>query len=929
MAALPTARAAALALLAAGAAPRPAGGQGAPAAPQPSAQPSAQPAARRELLRGRVAGDTAGTPLPGVTVTVTRGPDREVRTTTTGADGRWQVTFPNGTGDYLVGVSAIGRAPFRRRVTRGAPGQPAAGAADSVYVVDAVLPAVVAQLARVDVRARRPKPERPNRGGFEDAPPGGAEQDPSGFNGAVAPDQAGDLAAIAATAPGVALTPGGVSALGLGAAQTNVTLGGLAFAGGDLPRDARTTTRVTTSTYDPSRGWFGGAQIAVELAPGFAFHNRRAHVTGDAPALQAVDPAGARLGQRVGALQVSAGADGALRDDRWTYNAAGQLGRRTQDAPALLGAAPGALLAAGVAPDSAARLVALARAAGVPLGTAPGAWSPAARTSDQASFVARVDAPSRDPKTFEALRRTYGVTAFGSLRRNSALGVSPSAAATRGGEARAGSGGVQAVYSAYTGRRGDRLVELRTGLSAADAANTPYLLLPGATVLVGSGGADAGAGAADDAAPALAALGLGGNAALASRRRTGLWETQAELRFLPPGRRAKHRVTLTADARYDAVRESPGLDRLGTYGYLSLDDLAAGRPATFSRTLAAPDRAAGVWNGFAAAGDYWRVGDRLQLLYGARLEGNAYATRPDANPALERALGVDTRRVPNTVGLSPRLGFTWQPRAKASGLSMTGNNFGMFLARPRGVVRGGVGEFRNLLGADLVAQAAGATGLPGAARRLLCVGAAVPAADWAAWGAGAAAFPDACAGGAPSALSDTAPGAVAFAPGYTAPRSWRGNLGYNGGWKKLAFGVEGVLSFNRNQPGLVDANFAGAPRFAAAGEGRAVYVGPDAIDPATGALSPAAARASAAYSRVALQASDLRSVSRQLTVTVAPAEGAIGDYKKGIWTLGGAYTVGRVRQQQRHQESATVRAGRSAATSTSAAASTLSQAFER
>lgn len=872
-----------------------------------SAASTAAAQSRPEVLRGRVTADSAGTPLPGVTVTVTRGPDREVRTTTTGADGRWQVAFANGTGDYLVGATAIGRAPFRRRVTRGAPGFPAAGSRDSVYLVDAVLRPVVAQLTEVNVRGRRPKPERPNRGRYDPDESGGAEQNASGFNGAVAPDQAGDLAALAGTTPGITLTPGGISALGLGAGQTNVTLGGLAFAGGDLPRDARTITRVTTSTYDPSRGWFGAAQIAVELAPGFSFSSRRAHVTGDAPALQAVDPVGARLGQRVGAVQLSAGGEGALLDDRWTYNVGGQLGRRTQDAPTLVGADPGALLAAGVAPDSAARLLALARTAGIPLGTDAGAWSPAARTSDQASFIARVDAPAYDPKTFEPTRRTYGVTAFGSLRRNSALGVAPNAPVTRGGEARTGSGGLQGVYSTYFGARGDRLVELRTGLSAADARNLPYLLLPGATVLVGSGGvADGGdADAAFGAAPALSALALGGNAALASRRRTTLWETQAELRFLPPGRGArggKHRVTLTADARYDAIRETPGADRLGTYGYLSLDDLAAGRAATFARTLAAPDRAAGVWNGFVAAGDYWRPTDRLQVMVGARLEGNAYAARPDANPALARALGVDTHRVPNTVGLSPRLGFTWQPRGRREGSGIRFDNFGLSPVRPRGVWRGGVGEFRNLLGADLVAQAAGATGLPGATQRLLCVGPAVPAADWAAWAtanAGAAAYPAACANGVASALTDTAPGAMAIAPGYTAARSWRGNLGYNNTWKRLAYGVEGVLSFNRDQPGMLDVNFAGVPRFTAGGEGRPVYVGAEAIDPATGALSPAAARASAAFGRVALQTSDLRSVSRQLTVTLAPAEGGFGDYRKGRWTLGGAYTLGRVRQQQR------------------------------
>ena len=77
--------------------------------------------AAQPLPRGRVTADSAGTPLPGATVTVTRGPDREVRTATTSADGRWQVAFPNGTGDYLVGVTVIGRSVFSRSVRQGMP----------------------------------------------------------------------------------------------------------------------------------------------------------------------------------------------------------------------------------------------------------------------------------------------------------------------------------------------------------------------------------------------------------------------------------------------------------------------------------------------------------------------------------------------------------------------------------------------------------------------------------------------------------------------------------------------------------------------------------------------------------------------------------------------------------------------------------------
>ena len=51
-------------------------------------------------------------------------------------------------------------------------------------------------------------------------------------------------------------------------------MGGLAFAGADIPRDAVTRVRVQTSTYDPSNGWFSGAQTAVDLNVGDQFTSR-------------------------------------------------------------------------------------------------------------------------------------------------------------------------------------------------------------------------------------------------------------------------------------------------------------------------------------------------------------------------------------------------------------------------------------------------------------------------------------------------------------------------------------------------------------------------------------------------------------------------------------------------------------------------------
>ncbi|MDE3097765.1 MAG: hypothetical protein KGK07_17400, partial [Chloroflexota bacterium] len=74
-----------------------------------------------------------------------------------------------------------------------------------------------------------------------------------------------------------------------------------------------------------------------------------------------------------------------------------------------------------------------------------------------------------------------------------------------------------------------------------------------------------------------------------------------------------------------------------------------------------------------------------------------------------------------------------------------------------------------------------------------------------------------------------------------------------------------------SQPGTVDANFAGAPRFTLANEGgRPVYVPTSSIDPASGMVSAAQSRRSAAYGRVGVATSDLRGYGGQLTFSIGP-----------------------------------------------------------
>jgi hypothetical protein len=258
------------------------------------------------------------TPLGGIDVIITRGPDRAFKSTKTDPAGAYFVDWPDGTGDYLVHIAAPGYDTFRRRVTR--------TGADTIFVVDAVLrPPGVQQLGPVVTTARRPRPDRSPAFG---ADVGAAEQLSGGLIGKLPPDVDGDLAAIAATMPGVTQTNGGISVLGLGAEQISTTLNGMSFAGSDIPRDANTRVRVSGSAYDPSRGWFSGANTNVELQPGNLFGGRRARVTLDAPTFQYTDPVSARLGQRFTNGNASFGADGELIENKWYYNMGLQGGER-------------------------------------------------------------------------------------------------------------------------------------------------------------------------------------------------------------------------------------------------------------------------------------------------------------------------------------------------------------------------------------------------------------------------------------------------------------------------------------------------------------------------------------------------------------------------------------------------------------------------
>ncbi len=825
-----------------------------------------------DIIRGTVRGDS-GRIIAAATIIATRAPDRAVFQATSDAAGTFRLLIVNGSGDYLVYVSATGWKPLRKRVTRAT-----SSPLDTVFVVDAVLSTVDAQqLAAVRVEATKPKPVRNPDPGTQT---GASEAIVDYFTGAVPPELAGDIAALSATIPGISPVNGGISVLGLDPSQSNVTLNGMAFGAGSIPRAARTSTRVSSTTYDPARGWFGGANSNVELSGGSVYTLRDATLSLDAPALQYTDPISAQLGQRFTNVDASIGGVGPLGNrDLYFYSYGLQGSRRSGDAVSLLSAGADVLRHAGVAPDSVVRLRQLASSFGIPVSLAS---VPSTLTTERLSFIARFDRNQIDVRTFQPARRASAITFFGNWTGTSPVSLSATSLPSRASSIGSGVAGTQALFSTYYGN--DYLATLRSSFSYAIARAAPYLALPAASVLVSSTLGDNQSG--------IAALGFAGGARERDAREW-TWESIAETQLYATGHEA-HRIVVTGDLRLDGYADANATSDPGMFRYNSLAALAANQPASYTRALATPARRGGEWNSFVALGDLWKVSPTLRVQYGARIEANAFTSTAPRNALVDARFGVRSDAVPNSLHASPRLGFTWIRRGAGNMGALAVNKLGAFNMGPTTYLRGGIGEFRSLLSPTLLSDASVMTGLPGATRSISCIGSAVPAPDWTAYLANPSSVPRSCADGNSGALSDTAPPVRLVDRSYAPPRSWRANLSYASQYRRLTYSIDGTYSLNLDQPGLADLNFRNRSFFTSADEGRTVFVPAADIVAGTGALSPTSARLSPAFGRVLQDRSDLRSESRQLIVTVAPDLFSVSN-----WWLSTSYVLASTRALQR------------------------------
>ena len=808
------------------------------AALTPSAPLQAQ---QTDVIRGRVIGPDS-LPVENVTVTATSLSGNVSRTARTDRNGRFTITFPGGDGDYFVSFAALGFAARRFEVKRTAD--------EEILVADAKLARAAVNLDAMKVTAPREKVAR------NDAPPDISGTERPVTNAALPPADLGDLAAMAATLPGVQLVPGengdpnGFSVLGLGADQNTTTLNGMNFGGSNLPRDAAVSSSLVTSPYDVSRGGFSGGQFSLRSRSGSNFVTRGMSMNVDAPQMQWTDRAAQALGQQYSNLSLGGLVSGPIVLDKAFYNLSYQLERRANDFQSLLNTSPVGLQTAGVAPDSVARFLGILQQASIP---ATVGRLPSERTSDRGSIFGSVDfAPPSSTRG-----QAFGLTFNGGWNRQSPISGLATALPSNSGRRTNWNGGLQGRHNSYFGV--GVLTETSVGFNQSRSYGSPFLSMPGGRVLVNS--------TFDDGTSGVQNLLFGGSQSLNTSQTTTSAMFMNQLSWFSTNN--KHRLKLTTELRRDTYSSDQTSNLLGTFAFNSLADLETGRAAQFTRQLSPRRRNASQLVGAVSLGDAFRITPNVQLQYGVRLDGNQFLADPVANAQVESTFGVRNDHVPNRLYASPRVGFSWTYGTAAQIAGFEGAMRG-----PRAVIRGGVGLFQNMPGTTLIASALDNTGLPSGIQQLNCVGVATPVPDWGAYASDLDLVPDRCVDGTiGTVFANAAPNVSLFAKDFTAPRSIRSNLQWSGPIfdNRFSASIDATYSRNLDQAGMVDLNFNPTTRFTLDGEGgRPVFVQPTSIVPATGQIASRDARVSPLFSRVTEMRSDLQSESRQISLRLSP-----------------------------------------------------------
>jgi hypothetical protein len=804
----------------------------------------ATPAAAQQtadIIRGRVIGPDSQ-PIPNANILVTSFMGGINKTTKTDKNGKFGVVFPNGEGDYMVGIASIGYNFKRFEVKRIAD--------EEILLADTKLEKTVARLDTVNITAaaKRGTPPRPISGATTDlsgtdkfvgSPPGSA-------NG-------GNVAAMLGGLPGFQLIPGVdgnpdmLSVFGLPPDQNNTTLNGANGSTSDIPRDAAVGVGASTSPWDVSRGGFSGVQVQITTRSGTNYLAQGLSSQLDAPPLQWTDEIGNSTGAKSTRMSLGTNFSGPLTQDRSFYSTSLQYDRTFKDIQTLFNTNAQGLQTAGVSPDSATRLRGVLQQLGIPA-TVSGFGNYASdNLRQQAAF-------DFSPKAATS-GSSYQIAENFNWTRTAPISASLMSTPASSGESQSLNGVAVARHTNYLWAS----VLTQTWLSASvnSTKNEPNLAFPSANVRVSSD--------LDDGTSAVRNLQFGGNSSIGRNATTGLLGAKNQLSWLAGNN--KHALKLTTEFRGDWYSLDDPANRRGTFSFQSLGDLEAGTPSQFTRQLANIHDDAKQLVGSVALGDAWRPKPTVQVVYGLRLDGNRFMTRADYNPAVMDAVGVRNDGVPNKMYVSPRIGMSWQYGTANVIPIQDFYTFG-----PRAVIKAGVGIYQNTAGANLLGNTLSQTGLPGASQTLVCQGPAAPLPDWDQYLTNPNAVPSECANGQ-SVFASNLPSVSLFDKNYVQPRTLRANVNWFGGVldNRFTLTADATYSLGLNQTGTVDLNFNPQSQFALDNEGgRPVFARATSIDPASGFVATRDARLSPDFTQIRSIRSDLRNSARQVSFSLNP-----------------------------------------------------------
>ncbi len=799
---------------------------------------AAQTGSSVDVITGTVT-DATGKGVAGAGIEAYSIESQVTKKTTSNDKGRYTIFFNDGTGQYRVTVRQIGKQPFIQNVSRQAD--------DDRIVLNVKLGAKPIVLAEITARGARP----PQGGGNDRPTPGSTERNISADQAAKLPIDASDLAALAALAPGVVVTPGtdstgaAFSVAGQSTSQNSFVVDGSSMSGGNssLPQEAIRGTRVITSTYDVARGQFSGGQVSATTRGGsnvkqgsVSMSLQDRHLAWGS-ATNNVFTAGQT------SQQLGGGLGAPIKKDKLFLYGAVQLNRALAPIATLDAADQITLARLGASSDSVARFIALADATGL---TARAGRIDPNRTTDRLTSTLRFDWNAADRHT---------VTLRGDLNLNGSdpTRIGSTQLAQVGGNQAGSGGGLQLSVASRFGTNVTN--ELRVYGSTNTTKSDGFLNVPTGRVQNFSTLADGSV--------ATTTFGFGGNSGLPQHNATKALEISEEISLLPAG--GAHRVRLGVLTNLSNFDQDVTSNRWGSYFYNSLADFAANTPASFTRTLQPTVRSGSAINSAVYLSDVWRPSQNLQLTLGGRFEHSNFSGAPARNTAVESIFGVRTDLLPSESYFTPRLGFSWTiPAREQQGQGQRG------FALPALVVRGGAGVFRGTMPSTLPGTAQAQAGFLTTETQLSCVGSGVPIPNWNSFANDPSTIPSQCLGGGSTPILTGRPSVTVYDANYGAAKTYRGSLGLTRRfWNTWALNVDASYVRGVGQSASRDLNLNETARFTIGNEvNRPVYADPTQIITTTGAIPLSASRVDVNYGTVNQVFSKLENETKQVTAGI-------------------------------------------------------------